>query len=667
VTRRRALRVAAWLAAIAMLAGCAAPAGPVPWSTPTSLASTGVGGLPMSQIGGVSATRLAAGLAPPTNRWYSGLVFGDEPQPVFPFPLAFAARGDGFTVDLPTVTTSPHTIAAPFGGGLDIRLPSSSFDVVRYDPVSVTLEFADDEGALGQTTIAEGSPVVSFAALQNVVIETSEPLEPTADGLWQTRADDTVYAVRAPGATYDADGLSLAAGTTAQWFAVPGDSTAEAWADALDDPVTHVAVSFSVDDDSASTRLVYAESGDTVLAPLPGREPETGCDLGTFETAYGTTLACAAGELEWSVPRVPAHAQYDLEGLDGSQREALIGQLAADIAAVEPTPADTYFGGKALARIAGFLSLARTLDDDDLAGRAADLLWRELEPWADPQGCETRDARCFVYDDALRTVVGLTPAFGSEEANDHHFHYGYFLAAAAALSEYRPETTETLAPVLDALAADIAAGAADEALPALRGFDPYRGHSWASGPSPFADGNNQESSSEAVAAWNGLALWARVRGDSELTSRADWMLSAEASAARSLWLEPEDLPAGYDHEIVSLAWGGKRDYATWFSAEPSAILGIQVLPVGPVSLEYLAASPEHVDANVAEAGGESAYSQLLGDYVLMYSALGGDAALDAAEEAASRLSDADLDDGNSRSAMLAWFAAVRLRGGGSVP
>jgi len=189
------------------------------------MTSTGAGGLPTAQIGDVTATRLAEGLIPPTNRWYSGLVFGDEPQPVFPFPLAFAARGNGFTVDLPTVTASPNTIATPFAGGLDILLPSSSFEIVRYDPVSVTLEYADEAGALGQTTIAEGSPVVSFAASRDVVVETSEPLEPAADGVWQTRADDTYYAVRAPGATYGASGSPVNAPTSTAVPAVPDAST----------------------------------------------------------------------------------------------------------------------------------------------------------------------------------------------------------------------------------------------------------------------------------------------------------------------------------------------------------------------------------------------------------------------------------------------------------
>ena len=663
--RLRQGRVAALLAGIAgiaVLGGCAPAATEVGWTEPAPGAPADLVELPVQRTTEVAPPRLAEGLAPPTNRWYSGLVFGAEPQPVFPFPLGFAARGDGFTVDLPTVTASSTTIAAPFGGGLDIDIASDSFQVIRYDPVSVTLEFSDDEGPVGQVTIAEGSPVVSFTAVRDTALGVAEPLSETADGLWEADADDTAFAVYAPGATYDTD-LRLSSGMSAQWFAVPEDSDAEAWAEALDAPVDAVSVEYSVDEESATTRLTYADEGSTVVAAFPGREPDDECSLGTFATAYGLAHACAAATLEWSVPRLQAESSYDFDGLDEEARETLVAQLAADVDAIGPMPADTYFGGKSLARVAGFLSLAQDLEETAIADQAADLLWEELSTWTEAEGCETRDARCFVYDDALRLVVGLTPSFGSEEGNDHHFHYGYFLAAGAALAAYRPETADTLAPVLDALAADIAAGAED-ALPVLRTFDPYRGHSWASGLSPFADGNNQESSSEAVAAWNGLGLWARVREDDALTERADWMLSAEAAAARSLWLEPDlsDIPAGFDHGIVSLSWGGKRDYATWFSPEPSAILGIQLLPIGPLSLEYLAGSPERVDANVEEAGGPSAYGELLGDYVLMYSALGGEGALGAAEEAASGLSDDELDDGNSRSAMLAWFAAVGLTG-----
>lgn len=400
-----------------------------------------------------------------------------------------------------------------------------------------------------------------------------------------------------------------------------------------------------------------------LLVPLPGREPDDGCTPAAYETAYGPAAACPVDTLAWTVPRIEPRAGFDLTGLDDATRTRLLDRLDEDLAAQPPVPADTYFGGKGLARLASLLMLADALGDRELTDAAADRLAAELAPWADPRGCADRGERCFVYDDRLRLVVGRTPSFGSEEGNDHHFHYGYVLFAGAALGTVRPEAADGLAPVMDALAGDIAAGADGDAVPALRVFDPYRGHSWASGTAPFADGNNQESTSEAVAAWNALALWAGVRGDDALRAQAEWMLSAEADAALRLWLEPDHLPDGYGHRIVSLTWGGKRDYATWFSPEPSAILGIQLLPVGPIRLAYLGRAPERVAANVAEAGGDAAFSSELGEYVLLYSALAGPDALARAEEAAGRLNPATLDDGLALSVALAWLAAVRLSSG----
>ena len=165
--------------------------------------------------------------------------------------------------------------------------------------------------------------------------------------------------------------------------------------------------------------------------------------------------------------------------------------------------------------------------------------------WLDPGPCSTTSNRCFTYDRSSRGVVGRIPSFGSELFNDHHFHYGYFLAAAALVADLDPSLVDDWRPTLDALADDIAAPYASGDGPALRTFDPYAGHSWASGLSPFADGNNQESSSEAVNAWNGLALWAQVAGDDERARQAAWQLSVESATAAAYWLQPSRLPAGY--------------------------------------------------------------------------------------------------------------------------
>ncbi|MCR2825535.1 glycosyl hydrolase [Microbacterium sp. zg.Y909] len=659
MTGRRLLT--ALLAGAALVAtGCTAdPAddsAPGPWA-PEAVSAATVSGLPVERIAEAGASRLAEGVIPPTNRWYSGLVFGAEPQPVYPFPVAFAAASDAFTLDLPAVSATEQTIAASFAGGLHVGLPADRFEAVRADAVSVTLRWWDAGSAVGDVTIAEGSPVVGFTAARETDLSPAVALEPAGDGVWTATADDTPFGVVAPGARWSDGTLTVPADGHAQWFALPDGADIADWAAALDAPITGVRVASHADAGTSSTRLTYTGTAGTVLVPFPGHEAEAACELGTFRTAYGDAVACAGNELEWSVPLQPATASFDLDGIDDPTRGAIAAQIAADLDATPPLPTDTYYGGKALARLGALLTLAGEVGDTELAARVGERLWTELSPWAEPSGCAQRDTRCFVYDDALRLVVGKAPSFGSEEGNDHHFHYGYFLSAAAALVAAQPQRAEPLREVMDALAADIAGGAAADALPQLRVFDPYRGHSWASGMSPFADGNNQESSSEAVAAWNGLALWAEARGDDPLTATATWLLSAEVAAARALWLEPDPqtLADGFAHPIVSLTWGGKRDYATWFSPEPSAILGIQLLPLTPVALEYLGADPARVAANVADAG-PTAFTGPLGEYVRMYSALAGDAERAAAATALATLT--AVDDGNSKAVMLAWLAAA---------
>jgi len=193
-------------------------------------------------------------------------------------------------------------------------------------------------------------------------------------------------------------------------------------------------------------------------------------------------------------------------------------------------------------------------------------------------------------------------------------------------------------------------------------FDAYAGHSWASGTSPFGDGNNQESSSEAVSAWNGLALWAAASGQAELAEEAGWMLSSEAASARAYWTDfdlDDPVYQGFDHTITSLVWGGKRDYATWFSAEPSAMLGILVLPMSPVA-GYLGGDPDRVRVNLADALSvekplPERYDVMFGDYLLMYSALQGPDAAAEALDAAGGLPEDRIDDGNSRTYLLAWL------------
>lgn len=599
-------------------------------------------------------TRLATGLTPPTNRWYSGLVFGD-PQPVFPLPLSFALTPDGFGFGLPAVTATPDTIAGGYLADVTVGVGAEQAVVSSDDPSVVVVDnLAADGSLIGQTTIAQGSPFVTWSAARATTLSLPAGFEPSGDGLYVASLGATRYAVATADAALEGTSVEVSAGGSVVFWPVPEGREPADLAGFARHRVTGSEVRYEVGPEQVDTTLTYAADGETAIARLPHQASDQACDLGSYPSIYGTLQLCAGSSLNWRTPRAPARAALDLSGLDASASEELTRQLDADLAALPDLPADTYFGGKALQRTAMLLMVADQLGLTDRAERLASVLDEALTRWTEPQGCAEREAFCFVYDPEGRGVVGLTPSFGSDEYNDHHFHYGYFLYAAAVMARHDPSVVERYAPVMDLLAADIGS-AGNGFFPARRAFDVYASHSWASGTSPFADGNNQESVSEAVNAYAGLELWAQATGDRVLTDHAAWMLSLEADSSAAYWLEP-DLSefAGYDHGITVLNWGGKRDYATWFSPEPAAKLGILLLPMSPTST-YLAGDPERIRANVAEGTG-GRFGQAFGDYILMYSALAGP---EDAGRALDLAGDVVLDDGMTRTYLLAWLLSLQ--------
>ncbi len=668
---RRTGTVMALVVGLLALAGCqSTPADPPAGASATVLGDSAIKGqvaaLPQRSVSPKPAMRLASGLIPPTNRWYSGLVFGEKPQPVFPLPLSFGLTASGFAFGLPQVTASAKTIMGGYTPQVQVDAGAAGATVTAYDDVSVTLEYHTASGGqIGHTTIAEGSPLVGFTADSAVTLASSVAFTPTSGSpagrtLAVTPIGGRQYAALTPAGALSESGdrIRLTHGQSVVLFPVPDGSTAAHIAQSVSGPLVSVSTGYSIGSDTATTSLDYrATGGTTVFAALPGQKLAAGtsCELGRFDSIYGAMRVCAGERLAWSVPLASAKSALPLDRLGASDRTAIIAQLKKDAADTTPLPADTYFGGKALYRLANLLTIARALDVTTVADALKSRLSSALRQWTDPSGCESRPTQCFVYDPAMHGIVGLAASFGSDQFNDHHFHYGYFLYAAGVLAKDDPAVARELAPVMDLLAADLATSGPSTLFPERRTFDPYTGHSWASGFSPFADGNNQESSSEAVNAWNGLTLWADATGNGSLKTEAQWMLSSETASARADWIGG-DLSSftGFQHEIVSLNWGGKRDYATWFSPDPNAILAIQLIPMSPAST-YLAGDPERIRRNVEEATPHG-FDVQFGDYLLMYSALAGGADLEKARAAAATLPDTSIDDADSRTYLMAWLA-----------
>ena len=295
---------------------------------------------------------------------------------------------------------------------------------------------------------------------------------------------------------------------------------------------------------------------------------------------------------------------------------------------------------------------------------------RRLEAWFDARydPADPSTAGTFYYDPRWGTLIGYPSSYGSAAAlNDHHFHYGYFLRAAAELGRRDPELARPESVRARSSTSSSATSRArrrdDPAFPFLRHFDPYAGHSWASGDGVAGDGNNQESSSEALAAWTALVLLGEIRGDRALRDTGIYLYASELAAVEAYWfdVDRENHPADYPHPVVPMIWGGKGAYGTFFSGEPEALHGINWLPFHGGSL-YLGRYPDFAarsyDALVAARGGT--HWKMWADLVVMYRALTDPA--DAARQWRDLALAVEPEAGNSRSNVALWLSTLARAG-----
>jgi endo-1,3(4)-beta-glucanase len=608
--------------------------------------------------------RLADGLTPPTNRWFSGLVFGAAPMPVFPTPISWQVTDDGFAAGLPTVTATAKTIAGGAVQQVGLDLGADRTLVSAYDQASVTVEHRAGSRVLGHTVIAQGSPLVSYTAAVAGTVRTTSPVTATGDGTGTLQGGGRTWGIVTDGSV-EGSSVRLGADGTVVLFPVPDGATAAqvgTLSRAAASPLRDVTFSRSATNASQRTTLGYrtAARGDTVIVPQP-RQGTTGLDCTGlhYATITGAAPVCVGAALRIAAPTLPAADALDLRGLSAADRTALSEQVRTDAAAVTEASfaADSYGGGKDLYRVANLYRLATQLDLTSVASGLRDRLVGVIDLWTARNGCADHAERCFADDPTVHGIVGQAPSYGSDEFNDHHFHYGYLLSAAAVVADGSPSLVARWSPVLDLVAADIASPEATPSFPQLRVYDPYAQHSWASGYSPFADGNNQESSSEAVSAWNGLARWGAVSGSADTEALGTWLLANEAASAGRDVLDP-DLTgmSGFTSVVVSLNWGGKRDHATWFSADPAAPAGIELIPMPAVASGYVTAGGARQVARVLdEAVPDGDYAVQFGDYLLMYRALVSAGEARAALAEARDLPAADIDTANTRSYLLAWI------------
>mmetsp|Transcript_8074 Transcript_8074/g.28313 ORF Transcript_8074/g.28313 Transcript_8074/m.28313 type:complete len:370 (+) Transcript_8074:1711-2820(+) len=263
-----------------------------------------------------------------------------------------------------------------------------------------------------------------------------------------------------------------------------------------------------------------------------------------------------------------------------------------------------YWNGKECARLAALALVGEQVGDVESTHSAVAQMRSILELWLTAQNADP-----LVYDatyGGLVTEKGLydhDADFGSGYYNDHHFHYGYMLYAAAVAVKFDAGFASKYRSALFALMYDIASpgggssyselGIDRHAFPRARHKDFYEGHSWASGIFFMGQGKAQESSSEAVNAYYGAYLLALALGDLEL---ADWnrvLLASEIRSAKTYYhMDPQDPKSPYPkafakNRMVGVLGSLSTGSVTWFGPSKALSHGIQILPVTPITEELL--------------------------------------------------------------------------------
>jgi endoglucanase Acf2 len=350
-----------------------------------------------------------------------------------------------------------------------------------------------------------------------------------------------------------------------------------------------------------------------------------------------------------------------LPNLGTHDRATLKRYLDADADGFRPNIGDTYWCGKAMGKLATLASIADVHGQQDarqtFRRRLKHLLEDYLTAGSDADGRLTEARGLFYYNRPWGTLIGYPASYGSDVSlNDHHFHYGYMIRAAAELARLEPDwaAANRWGGMIDLLIRDCAGPDRDDPMfPLLRNFDIYAGHSWADGKADFGDGNNNESSSEAMNAWTGLILWGQATGNRKIRDAGIYLYVTEKDAIDHYWFDVYGLyPREFDKPMASMIWGGKAVWATWFSADPIWMHAINYIPIQSGSF-YLGTDPQYVKRNFEGLARlkEGTRWKAPGDLVQMYRAL---------YDPRGALNDVDFDTqdiepGNSRAHLYQWL------------
>ena len=264
--------------------------------------------------------------------------------------------------------------------------------------------------------------------------------------------------------------------------------------------------------------------------------------------------------------------------------------LSEKIAELENTTlatwTDTYNEGQVMNQLIQTGRIAAEMGNTASLNKIITTIKTRLENWFKAEKGEV--AFLFYYFPTWSTLIGYPGGYGQDGSlNDHHFHWAYFIHAAAFLEQYIPGWAANWGGMVNMLIRDAASSDRNDTMfPYLRNFSPYEGHSWADGFANNPQGNNQESSSEAMLFASSLIHWGTLTGNKSTRDLGIYLYTTEQTGIEEYYMDTHhrNFPPSQQYSLVSRVWSNNFDNGTFWTGDIAASYGIEIYPIHGGSL-----------------------------------------------------------------------------------
>ncbi|NNC49558.1 MAG: T9SS type A sorting domain-containing protein [Flaviramulus sp.] len=552
----------------------------------------------------------AVGKPVPTNDWWSKLVKEDHADNLFNYPMTMKTINSGLIV-----TYIPWGVigdSAPIEVGLT-GLNTTKTTVSDYSDWTVTMNWNDVSHNMSATS-GIGMPFVYYEKESDDIVEITvnsgsvtisneiliiENATNGADFVFYAPVGSTwtqtggIYTSTLNGKTYwsmamlpqSTSNVTAVANEYKQYAYVFPSNTTTSWS--YNENNSKVTTTFNVTTDvkeGTGTNVLLgllAHQWDNLAPSSPVPAGYTYDNVrGDIKTLDGNSFI-VENTFKGILPTLPYLANYS-SSFSPADLQTKIAQIENDALA---TWTDSYNEGQVMNRLIQTARIADQMGNTTARDKMVATVKERLEDWLTYASGEV--AFLFYYHDAWSAMLGYPAGHGQDSnINDHHFHWGYFIHAAAFMEQFEPGWANDWGDMVNLLVRDAASSDRnDTQFPFLRNFSPYAGHCWANGTASFPQGNDQESTSESMQFNSSLIHWGSITGNDAIRDLGIYLYTTEQTAVEEYWLDMNErvFPSS-QYSLVSRVWGNSYDNGTFWTSDITASYGIELYPMHGGSL-----------------------------------------------------------------------------------